>query len=181
MHYNLKQHYVPALHLHEFNERSLIVDTETIGVGPSIEIIEVALGDYQGRIVFESLIRPVYNSLPPPSKHRRFDRATILNAPYWADIYPEISALVNGKLLVAYNAAFDQRAIAAERSRHQQASTERGWRCAMPPVKARMGVKKSVTLTDACAYFGLRGGNHRAAADVRATFQLLKRLQGSQD
>lgn len=181
MHYNLKQHYVPALHLHEFNERSLIVDTETVGVGPAIEIIEIALCDYQGRVVFESLIRPVYNALPPPSKHQRFERALILKAPYWADIYAEISALVNGKLLIAYNAGFDQRAIAAERSRHQQSSTERGWRCAMPPIKARMGAKKSVTLTDACAHYGLAGGNHRAAADVRATYRLLKHLQDFHD
>jgi DNA polymerase III epsilon subunit-like protein len=179
MHYNLKQRYVPALHLHEFNERSLIIDTETIGIGPSIEIIEVALCDYEGQIVYESLIRPVYNALPPPSKHQRFDRAEILKAPYWADIYPAFSSLVNGLLLIAYNAGFDQRAVAAERSRYQQVSTERGWRCAMPPVKSKIGTKKSVTLTDACAYFGLAGGNHRAACDAQATYQLLKRLQDS--
>lgn len=45
MHYNLKQFYIPTLEPHELNERALIIDTETIGSGPIVEIIEIAIGD----------------------------------------------------------------------------------------------------------------------------------------
>jgi DNA polymerase-3 subunit epsilon len=176
MHYNIKQLYTPALEIHELNERALIIDTETIGAGPTIEIIEIAMADYKGRIVYESLVQPVFNALPPLSKHARFDRALLSSAPYWTDIWPDIAPIVEGKLLVAYNAAFDRRALAATRFRYQHESPERGWRCAMQLVKKVIGTKKSITLEQACACYGLPGGNHRAARDVEATCELLKSL-----
>ncbi|HUQ34702.1 MAG TPA: 3'-5' exonuclease [Pyrinomonadaceae bacterium] len=177
MHFNLKQSYTPALEVYELNERALVIDTETIGTGPTIEVIEIAIGDVSGNILLESLVRPVYNRLPPPSKHARFERASFADAPYWVDIWPEVSALIDGKLLVAYNAGFDRRALMAMLSRHAQTSTERGWRCAMQAVKQTLGTRRTLTLTEACAHYGLEGGNHRASRDVQATCRLLEALR----
>lgn len=179
MYFNTKQLYTPALEIYEFNDHSLIVDTETLGAGQTTEIIEIAFGDASGRIVFESLVRPVFNSLPRSSKDNRFDREELLSAPYWTDIWPEVSELVQNRLLIAYNAGFDRRALAASCARHQHVSEERGWRCAMQLVKQLAGVKKSLPLADACALYGLPGGTHRAAADVHATYQLLNALKNS--
>lgn len=177
MHFNLKQSYTPALELYELNERALIIDTETIGSGPTIEIIELAVGDVAGNILYESLVRPLFNRLPPLSKHARFDRTALIDAPDWVNVWREVAALINSKLLIAYNASFDRRALAAMLSRHAQSSPERGWRCAMQLVKKRIGARKSLTLSEACAYFGLEGGNHRAARDVQATCCLLQALR----
>ena len=180
MQFNVKQSYTPALELYELNERALIIDTETVGTGPTIEIIELAIGDVAGNIIFESLVRPVLNRLPPPSKHTRFDRTAFADAPYWTDIWPTIEATVKRKLLVAYNASFDRRALTVMISRHGHSSSERGWRCAMQTVKNRIGARKSLTLSQACAHFGLEGGNHRAARDVQATCGLLQALACSE-
>lgn len=177
MHFNIKQLYTPPLEIYELNEKALIIDTETVGTGPTIEIIEIALGDMTGQIVYESLVHPVFNALPPPSKHHRFSRSEFADAPYWTDIWPTISSLIDGRLLVAYNAAFDRRAFAATCSRHHQSSNERGWRCAMQLVKKAIGTKKSLTLNEACAFYGVAGGNHRAGCDVLATYQLLNTLK----
>lgn len=179
MHFNIKQLYTPALEPYEFNENALIVDTETVGAGPTIEIIEIAFGDVNGHILYETLVRPIFNPLPVPSKHQRFERTAWSDAPHWTDIWPQIAALIDRRLLIAYNAPFDRRAFAATCSRYQQSSTERGWRCAMPLVKKATGTKKSLTLSQACAHFGLAGGNHRAGQDVRALHQLLKMLLAS--
>lgn len=176
MHYNIKQLYTPALELHELNERALIIDTETIGAGPTIEIIEIALADSAGNIIYESLVQPVFNQLPPLSKHQRFERDLLASAPVWTDIWPELASVIKDKLLVAYNAAFDRRALAATRFRHQHESPERGWRCAMQLVKKMTGARRSLTLEQACACYGLAGGNHRAARDVEATCELLRAL-----
>ena len=108
-----------------------------------------------------------------PSKLQRFDRAEFDAAPEWADIWPSLSTLIDNKLLIAYNASFDRRALAATCARHRQQSTERGWRCAMQFVKRAVGKKKSLMLADACSHYGLEGGNHRAARDVLATHRLL--------
>ena len=180
MHFNTKQLYTPALDLYELNERALIIDTETIGAGPTVEIIEIALGDTSGEIIYETLVQPVFNPLPPPSKHHRFVKAELKSAPDWADIWGDLSSLIEGRLLIAYNAAFDRRALAATCSRYQHQTKERGWRCAMQLVKRVTGTKKSLTLNDACALFGLEGGNHRAGRDVLATLRLLKALSAVQ-
>jgi DNA polymerase III epsilon subunit-like protein len=177
MHFNLKQSYTPSLELYELNEHALVIDTETVGSGPTIEVIEIAIGDVTGNILYESLVRPIFNRLPSPSKHARFDRAAFADAPYWIDVWPKVAALIDKKLLVAYNASFDRRALAAMLARHAHTSTERGWRCAMQTVKGRLGTRKSVTLSEACARFGLEGGNHRAARDVQATCHLLQSLK----
>ena len=172
--YNVRQSYTPSLVSSEFNTRALIIDTETVGVGPSIEIVEIALCDFYGEVVFNSLVRPIYNKPPRSTKDQRFDRAEFAGAPDWLDLWPQFSTLIDGKLLIAYNAAFDRRALAAMRARHRQSTNERGWRCAMQLIKERLGARKSVTLTEACAAYGLEGGNHRAARDVVATHCLLK-------
>lgn len=179
MYFNTKQLYTPALAIHEFNERSLIVDTETVGTGPTVEIVEIAFGDARGEIVFQSLVRQVFNNLPRASKQSRFDMGELGGAPYWTDIWPQISELVQNRLLIAYNAGFDRRALAAACARQGQHTEERGWRCAMQLVKQVAGLRKSLPLAEACALYGLPGGTHRAAADVRATYQLLNALRNS--
>lgn len=174
--YNTRQSYTPALDPFEFNERSLIIDTETVGAGPSIEVVELALGDCRGRIVYHTLVRPLYNRLPRSTKSQRFTQNEFADAPEWAEVWTEIASLLDNRLLIAYNAAFDRRALAAMRVRHRQEATERGWRCAMQLAKTCFGTKKNLTLTEACAHYGLQGGTHRADADVLATYRLLERL-----
>lgn len=180
MYFNTKQLYTPALAIYEFNERSLIVDTETVGAGSTTEIVEIAFGNFAGEIVFQSLVRPVFNRTGTRSANQsRFDKEELERAPYWTEIWPQVSELVRNRLLIAYNAGFDRRAIAAACSRHQQETEERGWRCAMQLVKQVAGVKRSLPLAEACALYNLPGGTHRAAADVRATYQLLSALKNS--
>ncbi len=174
--YNAKQSYTLPLERYEFNHQALIIDTETVGTGPLIEVVEIALGDTEGKIVYHSLIHPVFNPLPRSSKQQRFDRAEFASAPEWKDIWPLIEKLVADKLLIAYNAAFDRRAMAAMCARHRHTSPERGWRCAMQFVRQAIGTRRSLTLEEACAHYGLEGGNHRARRDVEATYSLLKSL-----
>jgi len=174
--HNARQSYTPALDPCEFNESSLIIDTETVGAGPSVEVVELALGDSEGRIVYHSLVRPLYNSLPRSTREQRFARDEFADAPDWPEVWAVLAPLLDNRLLIAYNAAFDRRALAAMRVRNRQESNERGWRCAMQLAKARVGTKKNLTLTEACAHYGIEGGTHRADADVLATYRLLKKL-----
>jgi len=171
--YNVRQPYTPPLAPYEFNRNSLIIDTETVGSGPEVEVVELALCDFDGCLVFDSLVRPTYNRLPRATREQRFEKSEFDEAPAWQDVWPLIAPLVHNKLLIAYNAAFDRRALSAMLSRHRQSSTERGWRCAMSMLKRGWGTARALTLTDACARLGLEGGNHRAAQDVLATHRLL--------
>jgi len=172
--YNTRQSYTPALEPYELNERALIIDTETVGVGPTVEIVEIALGDCSGKIVYHSLVRPLFNKLPRSTVEQRFEPEEFAAAPEWSEVWTEVAPLVDNKLLVAYNASFDRRALSAMRERYRQPANERGWRCAMQLVKRAAGSKRNLTLADACALYNLAGGNHRADVDVIATCQLLR-------
>lgn len=175
--YNVRQSYTPPLEAHEFNPRALIIDTETVGSGSSVEVVEVALCDFDGRVIFDTLVRPVYNPPPRSTPTQRFDRDEFEHAPDWADVWPRVAELAEGKLLVAYNAAFDRRALAATCARDRLATDAgRGWRCAMQLAKRVLGAKKNLLLSEACTRLGLAGGTHRAAEDVLATHRLLRRL-----
>ena len=174
--YYIRQPYTPALDLHEFNDRSLIIDTETAGKGAEVEIVEIALGNCMGEIIFHSLVRPTFNRLPRSTTKQRFDKSEFDSAPHWDEVWERLAPLVEHKLLIAYNASFDCRAMAAERARLRQSSPERGWRCAMQLVKRVVGTKKNLTLAEACKRYGLEAGNHRADRDVLATWRLLKSL-----
>ena len=176
--YNTRQSYTPALEPCELNPRALIIDTETVGAGPEVEVVEIALGDCSGRIVYHSLVRPVFNRLPRALNGQRFGGAEFEAAPDWPEVWAALAPLVDNRLLIAYNAAFDRRALSAVRERHRQDSPERGWRCAMQLVKRAVRTKKNLTLSEACAFYGLEGGNHRADVDVLATWRLLNRLLG---
>jgi DNA polymerase-3 subunit epsilon len=171
--YNSKQLYTPALEPYEFAEPALLIDTETVGTGPLVEIIEIAIGNTAGELLYETLVQPIYNPLPPRSKHQRFSADELRAAPVWTEVWPELSRWIEGRLLIAYNAPFDRRALAASCYRNRQESGEAGWRCAMQLVKQNMGSTRSINLEQACAWYGLPGGNHRAARDVRALHELL--------
>jgi DNA polymerase-3 subunit epsilon len=174
--FNSKQYYTPALEPYEFAEPALLIDTETVGTGPLIEIIELAIGNTEGEILFETLVQPIYNPLPPRSKHQRFGPEEFKQAPTWREVWPEIARWTDDRLLIAYNAPFDRRAIAASCYRDRQSTNESSWRCAMQLVKQTIGIRRSINLEQACAHYGLPGGNHRAARDVLAMCELLREL-----
>lgn len=177
--FNTTQFYTPTLEPYEFAEPALLIDTETVGNGPLIEVIELAIGATNGTILFETLVQPIYNPLPPRSKHQRFAPEEFKSAPTWNEIWPEIAKHIDGQLLIAYNAPFDRRAIAASCYRDKQSSAELGWRCAMQLVKQTIGTRRSINLEQACAHYGLPGGNHRAGRDVLALCELLSKVTGT--
>ncbi len=177
--YNAKQTYTPPLEPYELNDHALIIDTETVGTGPHIEIVEVAIGNIDGEILFHSLVHPVYNPIPRSTKLQRFDKSEFEKALEWPLMWPELDALISGKILIAYNASFDRRAIAAMCARHRHTSSERGWRCAMEMARRTLGIRRSLTLAEACVHFGLEGGTHRASRDVEATARLLRSIVSS--
>ena len=179
--YNARQSYTPALEPYELNGRALIIDTETVGSGASVEVVEIALGDCSGSIVYHSLVRPLFNRLPRSTREQRFNPKEFASAPDWIEVWAAMAPLIDNKLLVAYNAAFDRRALAAMREHHRQPSPEGGWRCAMQMVKRALCTKKNLTLSEACARYGLEGGSHRADVDVLATCRLLKAAAAGPD
>lgn len=87
----------------------LYLDTETTGLGPRDEIVEICLLDADGAVLLESLVHP---QRPIPTEVMRIhgiSNSLTADAPTWRDLWPQIAALIQDRRLAIYNADFDLR------------------------------------------------------------------------
>jgi DNA polymerase-3 subunit epsilon len=113
-------------------EPFFILDTETTGVGKRDEIVQLGIIDHEGNTVMNTLIKP-NQSIPVGASdvHGIYD-ADVADAPSYADIYVQVSALLAGAPLVAYNMDFDWRMLLQTTALYQLPPIKTGTRhCAM--------------------------------------------------
>lgn len=169
--------YTPALVTAEINERALIIDTETTGRSATSEIIEVALCTIGGEVIFESFVKPSASVPRAAARIHSLTTEMLTEAPVWNVVWEQIAQRLEGRLLIAYNAQFDRRMIELMAARYRLALPPLRWRCAMQYVKVRSRWRRAPSLGEACAYYGLEPGTHRAASDALATAALLRLLR----
>ncbi len=149
------------------DERTVYLDTETTGLHGGAEVVDIAVIGADGRILLETLVRPV-DPIPPIASgiHGIFDRH-VATAPTWVEVHRELCQLVRGRRVVIYNAAFDRRIINQCCQRHEldEPCVDR-WDCAMVAYAEFLGGTRWRQLGVAAAAFGLAAGGHRAAADA---------------
>ncbi|HDQ4405486.1 TPA: 3'-5' exonuclease [Pseudomonas aeruginosa] len=166
----------------------LVMDTETTGVSENDEVCEITIIDTNGTPVLDTLIRPTQ---PIPAETTWFNGITnemVANAPTWPEIAEQYAAIVAGRTVVAYNAAFDQRLISQTYQRHGLTAPKLTTACAMllyaewhgEWVEGRYGCWqwRWIKLTEAAKECGVfEDGAHRALADTRMTLGVLRYLQ----
>ena len=89
----------------------LILDTETTGIGKRDEIIELGIVDMNGNTVYHSLFNP---SCPIGAKAMKVHGITpseVKGAPRFSDEWSKIKGILNGKMILIYNANFDLRML----------------------------------------------------------------------
>lgn len=87
------------------------LDTETTGLDRNAEIVEIAIIDCDGSVLFESFVRP---SRPIPSEAigiHQISNEMVAGAPPWPTLWPTIRGLLYGRTIGIYNASFDERMI----------------------------------------------------------------------
>lgn len=112
----------------------LVLDTETTGLYEG-EIIQIAIINSAGEPLLDTLIKPV---LPIPADATRIHGITdemCKNSPSWVDVVPKIKTILQGKLLVVYNATYDRSFMHKTQERHNLPKIEwkeiATWHCAM--------------------------------------------------
>jgi DNA polymerase-3 subunit epsilon len=155
-----------------------VIDFETTGLFPGghDRVVEVAIvhvdpsGAIEGR--WDTLINPG-RDLGPQHVHR-IQAAEILDAPTFAQITPKLLELLAGRVIVAHNASFDLRFLAAE--------FDRAGVWGMPSITSLCTMQMAReylpgagrALADCCDALDIvLDDAHRAAADALATAQLL--------
>lgn len=89
---------------------ALILDTETTGLDRGSEIVEISIIEARtGLILLNTLVRPVkLGGIPPEATAiHGINNEMVENAPSFVEIADSIVSILQGRVVVAYNAAFD--------------------------------------------------------------------------
>lgn len=166
------------------NRATVFLDTETTGVGPEAEIIDLAVVDIDGNVLIDTLVAPARPIPEESSRIHGLVDADVAGAPAWPEIYGTLAGSLRGRPIVVYNADFDRKMIEVSCAAHGL-DPERGeWHCAMQSYAAYAGTRSSHhrkrfklhKLSDALAAFNLPAGNHRALGDALACRSLVVAL-----
>lgn len=158
-------------------DRYVVIDVETTGLSPTrSRIVELAMVtmDSSARIVDEYTTR-LNPEGPVGATHiHGITEADVRTAPRFAQVLPEVVAVLRGAAIVAHNAPFDMKFLSAEFERE-------GW--TLPSVPAVCTLQASHhylpnlprrTLADCCRASGVKHKHaHSALGDAKATAALL--------
>lgn len=153
-----------------------MIDTETTGLGPSREVVEVAVLDASGRLVFHSLIRPHEPPGPGAVRVHGLDETALACAPEFPEVLPALLRHLHPNTLLAFNAGFDRLSLQLTAWRNGLKLPQLRWACVLEGYCALRGFKTS--LREACRLEGLPvpPGAHRAASDTHLTWSLVQAL-----
>lgn len=89
----------------------IFLDTETTGTGQTDRIIQIGIVDTQGEKLYESLVNP---GMPIPAESSAVNGISdemVKDAPVWTQIWPDVDAILRGRVIGIYNADFDLRLL----------------------------------------------------------------------
>lgn len=150
-----------------FDSDAVILDTETTGLlkKSNVEVIELAVINMRGKRVYQSLFRPKYKIPARVIKFHHITNDRVKSSPTFFAEWRRINNMLNGRVIVAYNAQFDRGMLNRTCKLHKVESLSARWECAMWAYRYFSGTGRFEKLPD---------GSHRALADCRATLRLLR-------
>lgn len=98
--------------------RPIYLDTETTGLDKNAEIVEIAIIDDHGDTLYHSLVKP---SQPIPADATRVHHITnemVQGSPNWFTLWPEVRGILQGRIIVIYNAEYDIRLMQQSYTRY---------------------------------------------------------------
>jgi DNA polymerase-3 subunit epsilon len=91
--------------------KPVYIDTETTGFEISDMVVEIAILDTDGEILFENLVKPIKSIPGPASRVHGITDLDVASAPTWPEIWPQMREIVLGRVAAFYNAEFDLKMI----------------------------------------------------------------------
>jgi DNA polymerase III, epsilon subunit and related 3''-5'' exonucleases len=168
-------------------QKPVYIDTETTGLEKDAEVIEISIVDWNGAVLFTSLVKP---TRPIPADAQRVHHikdSDVAASPAWPILWPRIRSFLYGRPVAAYNAPFDYRMMQQSHARYRLPWRDTlnmvdvlplysDYRGVWDPVRRSM---KYFKLEEAGAYFKIPLLNeHRSAADALLVRALLHSIAG---
>jgi DNA polymerase-3 subunit epsilon len=171
--------------------RPVYVDTETTGLEPEAEIIEICILDSDGGVLVEQLVRPTIPIPPAATSVHGISNGMVAGQPSWAEVWPEVERALSGRTIAIYNAEFDLARMRQSHRRHGLA-----WQQPSGPVHCLMklyakyngdwdparSAYRWVSLEQAARRCGIRiPQRHRARQDAELAQMVLRCIAGQRE
>ncbi len=168
-------------------EKPVYIDTETTGLEKTDEVIEISIVDFDGSLLFSSLVKP---SRAIPAEAQRIhgiSNEMVSAKPGWPILWPTIRNFLYGRTIAAYNTPFDLRMMEQSHARYRLPWRENfknvdvlplfsDYRGIWNPVRGSM---KYFKLEEAGQFFNISLPNaHRSTADALLTRAVLHSIAG---
>jgi DNA polymerase-3 subunit epsilon len=111
----------------------VFLDTETTGLDPRSEIVEICILESDGRVLVDRLVRPTIPIPPDATRVHGIRNAMVAGEPSWAEVWPEVEQALSGRAIAIYNADYD---LARMRQSHR--SHRLNWQEPSGPVHCLM-------------------------------------------
>jgi DNA polymerase-3 subunit epsilon len=162
----------------------VFLDTETTGLNDNAELIEIAITDASGHVLFESFCKPTVAVEAGAQSIHNIGMSQLVNAPEWPQIADKVREVLEGKTVVIFNADFDTRILYQTQKAHGLCSDwlkELRLECAMMQAANKYGATNkygTISLINAVKAAGIEfiGEAHRAAGDAATTAALYKEI-----
>lgn len=158
----------------------VILDTETTGLmegpmaNPNAEVVELAIISSKGRVLYNNRFKPRYSIPQRTTEIHGITNQAVKGAPKFSQEYPRILQILLGKIVVTYNARFDQKVIENTCKFHKVASPDDVmWECAMRVYKAYQEPQP--------LFSKLPNAKHSAVEDCKATLKLIKKMSKNEE
>ncbi len=154
-----------------------VLDSETTGLTPPVQFVEVAIVDACGRTLFEGTVRPDCRVEAGATRIHGHTARSLAGAPPFWEVYPDLLEALWGRRVVVYNAPYDRRvwdaAVRSLGARGSLAGELPPWECAMRRYAAYVGEPSK---RGGYRNQKLPGGDHSALGDALATLRLIEEM-----
>ena len=162
------------------NPDVVILDTETTGLmegpmaNPNAEVVELAITSISGRTLHNSRFKPRYSIPQRTTEIHGITNQAVKKSPKFSQEFSEILQKITGKIVICYNARFDEKVIANTCKLHELDPPEDVmWECAMKVYKAYQAPNPW--------FSKLPNAKHSALSDCKATLKLIKSMSKNED
>lgn len=155
----------------------IFLDTETTGLTPMSEIVEISVIDHDGSLLLDTLVRPTRPIPWDAILVHGITDTMVSDAPTWPQVWHKLEAILRDRYVGIYNADFDLRMMRQSHSLYGLSWQNDSFShfCIMKlyaqfygQARGRYGTPRWQSLSDAARQCGIPVENaHRAQADTR--------------